>query len=131
MFLVFKSIRLKWTGMRPKWKKVKFTATHHNWRNTCLLEKHPNLCFFFFAKTCWISMKRAYMRRLWTFVRMRELFPPVNSVRWWQAAFEWGSLMQVRFIEVHQSLKTQIRSDTFLIEGYILFFKCLELCWED
>ena len=43
-----------------------------------------------FTKTCWISKKRACMRRPWTFIRIREFFPPVNSVSWSQAAFDWG-----------------------------------------
>ena len=38
-----------------------------------LLEKYPNL-FFFFANTWWISMKRACMRRPSTFICMREFF---------------------------------------------------------
>ena len=57
---------------------------------TSLLENYSNLIFF--AKTWWISMKIACMRRPWTFIRIREFFPPVNSVSWWQAAFEWGSV---------------------------------------
>ena len=32
----------------------------------------------FCAKTWWISMKRACMRRSWTFIRMREFLPPVH-----------------------------------------------------
>ena len=38
---------------------------------TTLLEKYPS----FFANTLWISMKRACLRRPWTFIRMSEFFP--------------------------------------------------------
>ena len=37
-------------------------------------------------------MKRACMRRPWTITRMREFLPPVNSVSWLQAAFEWDNV---------------------------------------
>ena len=48
--------------------------------------------FTFFKKTWWISMKRACRRLSWTFMRKREFFQPVNSVNWWQTAFEWDSV---------------------------------------
>ena len=49
----------------------------------------------FFAKRWWILIKRACMRRPWTFIRMREFFPVFHysqlmaSSIW---AFEWGGV---------------------------------------
>ena len=33
------------------------------------------------------------MRQCWSFIRMRDFFPAVNCVSWWQAAFEWDSVL--------------------------------------
>ena len=42
-----------------------------------LLKKYPTL-FLFAKKIWWISMKRAWMRRRWTFIGMREFFPRLS-----------------------------------------------------
>ena len=43
----------------------------------------------------------------WTFIRMREFFPPVNSISWNQTAFEWGSVYCSRRIFIVRK-KTEI-----------------------
>ena len=67
--------------------------------NTTLLEKYP---------AWWTSVKRACMRRPSPFIGMR-----VNSVSWWQAAVEWGSVYcSCRIFIVRKMMKITFLSMT-------------------
>ena len=81
-FRVYESIQELDLTMRP------VINSYDSQTYTTLLEEY--LILFFFVKTCWISTKHTCMRRPWTFIFMHEIFPPVISVTWWQAEFEWN-----------------------------------------
>ena len=59
------------TYLRPKSLEILSESCYFGgFYNTTLLEKYPTL--FIFAKTWWISMKCACMRRFWIFIHMCE-----------------------------------------------------------
>jgi hypothetical protein len=58
------------------------------------------------------------MRQPWIVIRMCEIFPPVNSVSWWQAAFEWGSVQcSCRLFIVHHEYTPQGQTITWVLQG--------------
>ena len=87
-----------WWSIATRWSQP--CTSSHSEINHIKWELHyPNLYFvkkvsdlIYFAKTWWISMKRACIRWPWTSTLVLNLLPPVNSVSWWQEAFEWRSI---------------------------------------
>ena len=75
-------------------------------------------------------MKRACLRRPWTFISVREcfFFPPVNSVSRSQAAFEWGSVSCCHRIFIVKKMTESSAIDSeffiylFIFIYFILFF---------
>ena len=82
--LVQASYFMYWLTLRP-------TQSILIWPHTYILLWYKSIRTSF-SKTLWISIKYACMRRPWTSIGMYEFFLRVNTVSWWQAAFEWGSV---------------------------------------
>ena len=80
-------------------------------------------------------MKRSWMRHRWNFIGTRKFFPPVNSLNWWKAAFEWGSVYFCRRIFIVRKMTvsgwypyTQDSSPVINVEVIVCGF--LHVLWD-
>ena len=71
-------------------------------------------------------MNHGYMRRPWTFIRIREFFPPINIVSWWHETFQWRSAWCSRWVFIVRKMTTT--GAAHLIQTFFFWWKS-RLLW--